>query len=256
MARGRSRLLTDPTPLTFTVDRLPVAGGPDRPLGGWTAPADAGRLKPRRSAAGCSWSSTGLPVAPRSVDSTAPEGATVAAWANGKMLGETPVYGGAWEMPIRASTSGIRFTVDGLPDAGGPYSSSLDGVPYWFTLATPARGTRPRDGARWRITRQRVDRRLEGARAARGADHRHLGRPCRCGANDDPRRRRMVDRRSPVGTFDLHFEVNRSKSTMERHIRGDSPRRRDLPPARLVRSRAWLGKRRSDWCAADQPAPA
>ncbi len=197
---------TDPTPLTFTVDRLPVAGGPvDR--------SEAGERQLTLTA-----SSLGVPP-PVMVEfhgaagSTTiggkppPEGATVAAWANGRMLGATPVYGGGWDLPIRAGRSGIRFTVDGLPDASGPYSSALDGVPYWITLATPARGTS--------LGTARIGGSF-GSVLTGG-----LKEPARPGALITATSNGHVVGRTtiradggwsmdvPVGTFDLHFEVNR-----------------------------------------------
>ena len=197
---------TDPTPLTFTVDRLPVAGGPvDR--------SEAGERELTLAA-----SSLGVPpplvVAFHGAAGsatigghTAPEGATVAAWANGKMLGETPVYGGAWDLPIRAGTTGIRFTVDGLPDVGGPYSSALGGVPYWITLATPARGTdlgTTRFGGSFGsvLTGGLKEPARPGALITATADGRVLGRTT---IRADGGWSMQV----PVGTFDLHFEVNR-----------------------------------------------
>ncbi len=199
--------LTDPTPLTFTVDRLPVAGGPvDR--------SEAGERQLTLAA-----SSLGVPP-PVMVEfhdaagsatiggHTAPEGATVAAWANGRMLGATPVYGGAWDLPIRAGTTGIRFTVDGLPDAGGPYSSALDGVPYWITLATPARGTNLgtarvggsfgsvlTGGLKWPAR--------PGALITATSDGRVVGRTT-------IRADGGWSIEVPVGTSNIHFEVNRS----------------------------------------------
>ena len=197
---------TGPTPLTFTVDGMPVAGGPvDR--------SEAGQRRLTLAA-----SSLGAPP-PLFVEfhgaagsatiggHTAPEGATVAAWANGKMLGETAVYGGAWEMPIRASTTGIRFTVDGLPDAGGPYSSALDGVPYWITLATPARGTDLGTTRVWGspgsvLTGGLKEPARPGALITATSDGRVVGRTT---IRADGGWSMQV----PVGTFDLHFEVNR-----------------------------------------------
>ena len=198
--------LTDPTPLTFTVDRLPVAGGP------------VDRSEPGQRQLTLAASSLGAPP-PLFVEfhgaagsatiggHTAPEGVTVAAWANGKMLGETPVYGGAWEMPIRASTTGIRFTVDGLPDAGGPYSSSLDGVPYWITLATPARGTdlgttRVGGSPGSVLTGGLKEPARPGALITATSDGRVVGRTT---IRADGGWSMQV----PVGTVDLHFEVNR-----------------------------------------------
>ena len=198
--------LTDSTPLTFTVDRLPVAGGPvDR--------SEAGRRQLTLTA-----SSLGAPP-PSVLDfhgaagsatiggHTAPEGATIAAWANGKMLGETPVYGGSWDLPIRAGMTGIRFTVDGLPDAAGPYSATLDGVPYWITLAAPARGTdlgTTRVGGSFGsvLTGGLKEPARPGALITATADGRVLGRTT---IRADGGWSMQV----PVGTFDLHFEVNR-----------------------------------------------
>ena len=194
------------TPLTFTVDRMPVAGGPvDR--------SEAGQRQLTLAA-----SSLGVPP-PLIVEfhgaagsatiggHTAPEGATVAAWANGRMLGETPVYGGAWEVPIRASTTGIRFTMDGLPDADGPYSTSLDGVPYWITLATPAQGTDLGTTRVWGspgsvLTGGLKEPARPGALITATSDGRVVGRTT---IRADGGWSMQV----PVGTFDLHFEVNR-----------------------------------------------
>ena len=199
--------LTDRTPLTFTVDRLPVAGGPvDR--------SEAGERQLTLTA-----SSLGVPP-PVMVEfhgaagsttiggQPAPEGAKVAAWANGRMLGATPVYGGAWDLPIRAGMSGIRFTVDGLPDAGGPYSSALDGVPYWFTLATPARGTNlgtARIGGSFGsvLTGGLKEPARPGALITATSDGHVVGRTT-------IRADGGWSIEAPVGTFDLHFEVNRS----------------------------------------------
>ena len=198
---------TDPTPLTFTVDRLPVAGGPvDRSEAGerqLTLTASSLGVPPPvmvefHGAAG-STTIGGQPAA---------EGGKVAAWANGRMLGATPVYGGAWDLPIRAGMSGIRFTVDGLPDAGGPYSSALDGVPYWITLATPARGTdlgTARIGGSFGsvLTGGMKEPARPGALITATSDGRVLGRTTIRADGD-------WSMQVPVGRFDLHFEVNRS----------------------------------------------
>ena len=198
---------TDPTPLTFTVDRLPVAGGPvDRSEAGerqLTLMASSLGAPPPlvvefHGAAGSATIGGQLP----------PEGASVAAWANGRMLGETPVYGGAWDLPIRAGTTGIRFTVDGLPDAGGPYSSALDGVPYWITLATPARGTNlgtARIGGSFGsvLTGGLKGPARPGALITATSDGRVVGRTT-------IRADGGWSIEVPVGTSNIHFEVNRS----------------------------------------------
>ncbi len=196
-----------PTPLAFTVDRLPVAGGPvDR--------SEAGQRQLTLAA-----SSLGAPP-PLFVEfhgaagsatiggHTAPEGATVAAWANGKMLGKATAYGGAWEMPIRAGMTGIRFTIDGLPDAGGPYSSSLEGVPYWITLAAPPRGTdlgTTRFGGSFGsvLTGGFMKPARPGALITATSDGRVVGRTT-------IRADGGWSIEVPVGTFDIHFEVNRA----------------------------------------------
>ena len=198
---------TDPTPLTFTVDRLPVAGGPvDRSEAGerqlTLAASSLGAPPPLVSEFhGAAGSAT---IGGR----TAPEGATVAAWASGRMLGEARVQGGAWDMPIPAGTTGIRFTVDELPDAGGPYSSALDGVPYWITLATPARGTNlgtARIGGSFGsvLTGGLKELARPGALITATSDGHVVGRTT-------IRADGGWSIEAPVGTFDLHFEVNRS----------------------------------------------
>ena len=111
-------------------------------------------------------------------------------------------------MPIRAGTTGIRFTVDGLPDAGGPYSSALDGVPYWITLATPARGTdlgTTRFGGSFGsvLTGGLKEPARPGALITATSDGRVVGRTT-------IRADGGWSIEAPVGTFDLHFEVNRS----------------------------------------------
>ena len=200
-------LPTDPTPVTFTVDRLPVAGGPvDRSEGG------------QRQLA-LTASSLGVPL-PSVLDfhgaagstmiggQPAPDGAEIAAWVKGRMVSVTSAYRGAWVMSIAAGTTGIRFTVDGLPDAGGPYSSSLDGVPYWITLAAPARGTElgtTRFGGSFGsvlMGRLKVPAR-PGALITATSDGRVVGRTT---IRADGGWSIAV----PVGTFDVHFEVNRS----------------------------------------------
>ena len=198
---------TDPTPLTFTVDRLPVAGGPvDR--------SEAGERQLTLTA-----SSLGVPP-PVMVEfhgaagsttiggRTAPKGATVAAWMSGTMLGEARVQGGAWDMPIPVGTTGIRFTVDELPAAAGSYSSALDGVPYWITLATPARGTNlgtARIGGSFGsvLTGGMKEPARPGALITATSDGRVLGRTTIRADGD-------WSMQVPVGRFDLHFEVNRS----------------------------------------------
>ena len=184
-------LPTDPTPVTFTVDRLPVAGGPvDRSEGG------------QRQLA-LTASSLGVPL-PSVLDfhgaagsttiggQPAPDGAEIAAWVKGRMVSVTSAYRGAWVMSIAAGTTGIRFTVDGLPDAG----RSLQLLTGWRSVldhpCCAGARDRPRDDAVWRFIRQRADGPPEGACATRGADHGHLRRP-RGGAHDDPGRRRLVD---------------------------------------------------------------
>ena len=199
-------LPTDPTPVTFTVDRLPVAGGPvDRSEGGQrqlalTASSLGVPLPSVLDFHGAAGSTTigGQPV---------PDGAEIAAWVKGRMVSVTSAYRGAWVMSIAAGTTGIRFTVDGLPDAGGPYSSSLDGVPYWITLAAPARGTELGTtrfgGSRGSVlTGGLKEPARPGALITATADGRVLGRTT---IRADGGWSMQV----PVGTFDLHFEVNR-----------------------------------------------
>ena len=199
-------LPTDPTPVTFTVDRLPVAGGPvDRSEGGQrqlalTASSLGVPLPSVLDFHGAAGSTTigGQPV---------PDGAEIAAWVKGRMVSVTSAYRGAWVMSIAAGTTGIRFTVDGLPDAGGPYSSALDGVPYWITLATPARGTELGTtrvgGSRGSVlTGGLKEPARPGALITATADGRVLGRTT---IRADGGWSMQV----PVGTFDLHFEVNR-----------------------------------------------
>ena len=198
--------LTDPTPLTFTVDRLPVAGGPvDR--------SEAGERQLTLTA-----SSLGVP--PPSVvefhgaaGSTTiggqppPERAEIAAWANGTMLRRATVYGGAWQMPIRAGMTGIRFTVDGLPDLGGPYSSALDGVPHWITLAAAARatnlGTTRFGGSLGSVLTVGGWPTRPGALITATSDGRVVGATT-------IRADGGWSIEVPVGTFDIHFEVNRT----------------------------------------------
>ena len=198
---------TDPTPLTFTVDRLPVAGGPvDR--------SEAGRRQLTLAA-----SSLGVPP-PSVLDfhgaagsttiggQPAPDGAEIAAWVNGRMVGATSAYRGAWVMSIASGTTGIRFTVDGLPDSVGPYSSALVGVPYWITLATPARGTdlgTTRFGGSFGsvLTGSFMEPARPGALITATSDGRVVGRTT-------IRADGGWSIEVPVGTFDIHFEVNRA----------------------------------------------
>ena len=200
-------LPTDPTPVTFTVDRLPVAGGPvDRSEGGQrqlalTASSLGVPLRSVLDFHGAAGSTTigGQP---------APDGAEIAAWVKGRMVSVTSAYRGARVMSIAAGTTGIRFTVDGLPDAGGPYSSAMDGVPYWITLATPARATNlgtTRFGGSFGsvlMGRLKVPAR-PGALITATSDGRVVGRTT-------IRADGGWSIEVPVGTFDIHFEVNRA----------------------------------------------
>ena len=126
---------------------------------------------------------------------------------SGTMLGEARVQGGAWDMPIPVGTTGIRFTVDELPAAAGSYSATLDGVPYWITLATPARGTdlgTARIGGSFGsvLTGGMKEPARPGALITATSDGHVVGRTT---IHADGGWSMDV----PVGSFDFHFEVNR-----------------------------------------------
>ena len=70
----------------------------------------------------------------------APADVDIRAWLNGEQIGIIYIWDddGTWTLRLPTGTSGIRFTVDGLPDDGGPYTASAAGVPYWISLSVPA----------------------------------------------------------------------------------------------------------------------
>ena len=256
---GRGRWLvvdrrssTDPTPLTFTVDRLPVAGGPvDR--------SEAGRQQLTLAASSLGAPAAVRPRLPRRCrkhhdrwPARRPTAPTIAAWVNGRLVGATavlPAARGSCRSP--PGTTGIRFTVDGLPDAARPLQLGPGRRAVLDHPCHVGAGDRARDDARWRFTRQRADGQRERAPARPGAlitatsDGRVMGRTT-VGANGGWSMRGLRWHvRPPLRGQSREIDVRDL-------ICSDSPGRRNLRPAGLVRSREGINwaKRRADWSGA------
>ncbi len=65
----------------------------------------------------------------------APDGTVIEAWTNGEIVGTGTVREGAWNVDVDYLLGGIRFTVNGLPDTGGPHDALMRGGQAMIELA-------------------------------------------------------------------------------------------------------------------------